>query len=73
MICHIDLEARYTSQVKDVVGADAAAELAGKSILREGVPAVIDLLKQVDALVKVQKLEHRYPYDWKTDEPVVIM
>lgn len=73
MICHIDTEARFTDNVQEVVGSEAAQELVGTSIWDEGVQAVIGLVQRVGALVKVKRLKHRYPYDWKTDKPVVIM
>lgn len=73
MICHIDTGATFTNNVQEVVGAQAAQELVGKSIWDEGAQAVIGLLQRVGALVKVKRLKHRYPYDWKTDKPVVIM
>ena len=50
---------------------DAGEDLAGLSVLGEGNAAVIDKLKAVGALVKVEDYEHKYPYDWRTKKPTI--
>ncbi|KAG5716151.1 Isoleucyl-tRNA synthetase [Termitomyces sp. T112] len=71
MICHVDGEGKFTEEVADVVGASATS-LIGKDVLNDGSRSIVELLKQVDALVKVQRIKHRYPYDWKTDKPIIV-
>lgn len=71
MLCHVDSEGRFTAEVADIVG-DASAGLIGKEVLNNGSKAVVDLLKNVGALLKVQRVKHRYPYDWKTNEPIIV-
>ena len=34
--------------------------------------AVIQLLEEIGVLVKLEKIKHRYPYDWKTNEPIIV-
>lgn len=71
MICHVDDEGKFTKEVADVVG-EYAASLTGKEVLSDGSRSIVELLKQVGALVKVQRIKHRYPYDWKTDKPIIV-
>ncbi|KAG6885563.1 hypothetical protein C0993_012806 [Termitomyces sp. T159_Od127] len=71
MICHVDGEGKFTKEVADVVG-ESAATLIGKEVLSDGSRSIVELLKQVGALVKVQRIKHRYPYDWKTDKPIIV-
>ncbi|KAG6854411.1 hypothetical protein C0991_006953 [Blastosporella zonata] len=72
MICHVDGEGKFTSDVADIVGEESAPSLVGQEVLGDGSRAVVELLKKVDALVKVQRFKHRYPYDWKTDKPIIV-
>ncbi|KAF8067764.1 tRNA synthetases class I-domain-containing protein [Lyophyllum atratum] len=71
MICHVDGEGKFTSDVAHVVG-DASTSLVGQEVLGGGSRAVVELLKRVGSLVKVQRIKHRYPYDWKTDKPIIV-
>lgn len=72
IICHVDKAGRFTPDVADVVGSDVSAMLVGKDVLQEGSKAIVELLKNNGNLVKVQRFKHRYPYDWKTDEPIIV-
>ena len=33
---------------------------------------MVGLLKDMNRLVKIERFKHRYPYDWKTDKPVIV-
>ena len=46
--------------------------LEGLDISAGGNRAVLDLLKQRSALLAVQDYKHKYPYDWRSKQPVVI-
>lgn len=72
MICHVGSAGEFIESVAEVVGQDAGKVLAGKSVLKDGSKAVADLLRDVGQLVKVKRIKHRYPYDWKTDEPIIL-
>lgn len=72
MICHVNGEGKFTAEVANVVGNDAAASLVGQDVLTSGSKVVIELLKKNGNLVKVQRIKHRYPYDWKTNEPIIM-
>lgn len=51
---------------------DASSTLVGQEVLSGGSRAVVDILKTLGSLVKVQRIKHRYPYDWKTDKPIIV-
>lgn len=72
MICHVNGEGKFTAEVVNVVGDDAAASLVGQDVLTNGSKEVVKLLKRNGNLVKVQRIKHRYPYDWKTNEPIIM-
>lgn len=46
--------------------------LIGKPVLKEGSSEVVQILRSIGHLLHEQKLHHRYPYDWKTDTPVIV-
>ncbi len=73
IVCHVNGLGQFTEDVADVVGKDSAPELVAKDILSEGGRAIVGLLTKVGALKKVQRFKHRYPYDWKTDKPVITL
>lgn len=72
MICHVNAEGKFTAEVANVVGDRAARSLIGQEVLTNGSKAVVELLKMSGSLVKVQRIKHRYPYDWKTNEPIIM-
>lgn len=74
MVCHVDGQGKYIPTIAEVVGKEAAESLVGKEVLKAGGKAVVDILKSMDGgvLWGVEKIKHRYPYDWKTNEPVII-
>jgi isoleucyl-tRNA synthetase len=72
IICHVDDAGKFSSDVVDVVGEEAAQLLVGQEVLKGGSKAIVGLLESTGSLVKVQKIKHRYPYDWKTGEPIIV-
>ncbi|MFH4975733.1 hypothetical protein AB6A40_002442 [Gnathostoma spinigerum] len=44
--------------------------LEGKHVLDDGLKAALDILKK--NVVALHKFVHSYPYDWRTDKPVII-
>jgi len=73
LLCHVDGEGKFTNDIAEVVGNSAAEELVGQEIMKGGSRSMIKLLEAAGALVKVQRIRHRYPYDWKTGEPVITL
>lgn len=64
ILCPIDGKGLFTS--------DAGADLEGLNILAEGNKAVLGLLESSGNLLSVNKFKHRYPYDWRTKQPVIL-
>ncbi|GAB9476245.1 Isoleucine-trna ligase [Globisporangium polare] len=64
ILCPIDGKGHFTS--------DAGTELEGLDILSDGNKAVLALLADSGNLLSVNKFKHRYPYDWRTKQPVIL-
>ena len=64
----LDDEGRFTS----AASPGAPELLLGKSVLKSGNQAVIDHLKQRGLLLASHKYRHKYPYDWRSKQPVII-
>ena len=47
-----------------------AAPFAGLDVLGEGGDAVVAALRERGAMVADEKMTHRYPYDWRSKQPV---
>lgn len=73
LLCHVDSEGNFTDSIVEVVGNSAAKEFVGQDIMKAGSRSMIKLLEAAGALAKVQRIRHRYPYDWKTGEPVITL
>ncbi|KAF5390104.1 hypothetical protein D9757_003845 [Collybiopsis confluens] len=71
MVCHVH-EGRFSEKVAEVVGPDMARQLVGQPVLEEGNRTVIKYLEQAGRLVATKRYMHRYPYDWKTDKPIIV-
>lgn len=72
MICHVDADGNFTKDVASVVGQEAARLLVDQPVLGDGGKAIVEMLKKMERLVKVKRIKHRYPYDWRTDKPVIV-
>jgi isoleucyl-tRNA synthetase len=46
--------------------------LVGKSVFGEGNTTIIATLQRAGSLLAVQDYKHKYPYDWRTKQPVLI-
>lgn len=62
--CPIDSSGRFTHE--------AGPALEGLDILSDGTTAVLAQLREANALLSVRAFQHRYPYDWRTKQPVVL-
>lgn len=72
ILCHVDETGAFSPEIANVVGEEAAASLVGKNVLVEGSEAMLQLLNNQRRFFKAEKFRHRYPYDWKTKEPVIV-
>ena len=51
----------------------AGQDLEGQNVLREGTSSVVEMLRDRGALLAADtNYIHRYPYDWRTKEPVIV-
>lgn len=73
----INDEGRYSSDILQIDKVSSKTStlghrLIGKEVLGEGAQEVISILKERGALVSVQTLRHKYPYDWRSKQPVIV-
>ncbi|BFZ53289.1 isoleucine-tRNA ligase [Savitreella phatthalungensis] len=61
----VDAFGRYTAEV-------GIPDLIGLNVQGDGSRAVNSLLKTRGLLVAVQRYKHKYPYDWRTKQPVIV-
>ncbi|KAF8838923.1 isoleucyl-tRNA synthetase [Paxillus ammoniavirescens] len=73
MLCHVNSKGKFSQRVMEVVTEKVGGEaLVGLDVLTAGSKAVVGLLENYGALLAVERIKHRYPYDWKTNEPVIV-
>ncbi|SPO27544.1 probable ISM1 - isoleucine--tRNA ligase, mitochondrial [Ustilago trichophora] len=78
----VDDEGRYSA---DILQLDApygegsvddgfalGRQLMGKEVLSEGAQEVMRILKERGALISAQTLRHKFPYDWRSKQPVIV-
>ena len=63
--CPVDASGRFTG------ATDEGAAFAGMEVLGQGRTAVLEKLKENNALLAASSYKHRYPYDWRTSKPVI--
>jgi isoleucyl-tRNA synthetase len=72
IVCHVGEGGLFTNDVAHVVGKEAGQRLVEQPVLDNGSRAIVGLLKDMKRLLKIERFKHRYPYDWKTDEPIIV-
>ncbi|KAI5996433.1 tRNA synthetases class I-domain-containing protein [Pisolithus orientalis] len=73
LLCHVDGEGKFSGNVRDIVsGIEGGEDLVGLEVLKGGSKAIVALLERTGSLLSVERFRHRYPYDWKTNEPVIV-
>lgn len=70
--CPVDDDGCFTDDLVGWAGSEDARDLVSKSVLGDGVGAVIDLYARWGTLLAEEMIEHRYPLDWKTKEPIIV-
>ncbi len=50
---------------------EEAGPFAGLNVLKDANPAIIAALAEAGALLKEERYQHRYPYDWRTKKPTI--
>jgi isoleucyl-tRNA synthetase len=71
--CPVDDEGNLTEEILNwtAEGVEAGG-LVGKAVLGDAVPMMVELLKVNGVLLAEEPIQHRYPCDWKTKEPIII-
>lgn len=64
----LDDEGRFTV----LAAPNAPDALLGKEVLTSGNDAVIEILRQNQSLLGTHQYQHKYPYDWRSKQPVVV-
>ena len=67
-----DDKGKFSDKLFDKLEQEDAERLVGLDVIDAGVQGVVELLREKEALVQEEKITHRYPYDWKTNKPVVV-
>ncbi|MEX1317416.1 MAG: isoleucine--tRNA ligase, partial [Synechococcaceae cyanobacterium] len=62
MLCPVDEAGTLTQE---------AGPFAGTNVLKDANPTIIEALEAAGALLKQERYEHRYPYDWRTKKPTI--
>ena len=62
VLCPVDEAGNLTSE---------AGPFAGTNVLKDANPTIIAALEGTGLLLKQERYEHRYPYDWRTKKPTI--
>jgi len=62
VLCPVDEAGNLTAE---------AGPFAGTNVLKDANPAIIAALEGTGLLLKQERYEHRYPYDWRTKKPTI--
>ncbi|KAF9523263.1 tRNA synthetases class I-domain-containing protein [Crepidotus variabilis] len=72
VVCHVDSKGQFSEDVTSVIGEELAKELVGKEVLTDGNKAIVQLLNASGKIMKIQRIKHKYPYDWRTKKPIIV-
>jgi hypothetical protein len=75
VVCPVDAHGRFTEEADQLAPAAATflgAPLHGLKVLKEGTAAVLDALREAGRLLHTHDYAHKYPYDWRTKQPVIV-
>lgn len=59
-------------QFTNLASPDNPELLSGKDVLTSGVKAVLDHLSERKSILGRHKYRHKYPYDWRSKQPVIV-
>ena len=75
ILCLVGSDGTFSEgRIKDATWLDETVgkRLKGKHVISEGSIEVAEILKEAGNLVKEEDIKHRYPYDWKTNSPIIV-
>ncbi|WVQ73364.1 isoleucine-tRNA ligase [Cryptococcus sp. DSM 104548] len=70
--CPVDDAGCFTDELVAWARDETLRVLVGKAVLGEGTKAMVELLKTRGVLLGDEVIEHRYPYDWKSKQPIIV-
>jgi len=62
VLCPVDEAGNLTAE---------AGPFAGTNVLKDANPTILSALEATGLLLKQERYEHRYPYDWRTKKPTI--
>ncbi|MFZ9228287.1 MAG: isoleucine--tRNA ligase, partial [Prochlorococcaceae cyanobacterium] len=62
VLCPVDEAGNLTAE---------AGPFAGTNVLKDANPTILEALEGTGLLLKQERYEHRYPYDWRTKKPTI--
>ena len=62
VLCPVDEAGTLTAE---------AGPFAGTNVLKDANPTILEALEATGLLLKQERYEHRYPYDWRTKKPTI--
>ncbi|GET37073.1 isoleucine--tRNA ligase [Microseira wollei] len=65
----VDADGKFTAEAGQFAGLSVVTK--GDQNISEGNAAVIEGLKAAGCLLKQERYEHKYPYDWRTKKPTI--
>lgn len=71
IISPVDADGLFCADETGTVQSEALLRLQGKSVLANGVLEVITMLREKKLLLATTMIRHKYPYDWRTKQPVI--
>ncbi|KAK9822294.1 hypothetical protein WJX74_003674 [Apatococcus lobatus] len=54
------------------VFTEEAGPVAGLDAMTDGSKKVMDLLRDAGVMLKLERYQHKYPYDWRTKQPTML-
>ena len=73
IVCPVDEDGLFSPEIRSMCrDARIGERLAGKQVLADGAKEMVAILQESNMLLAQEKLKHRYPYDWKTNQPIIV-
>lgn len=73
LVCHVDGKGQFTTGVIEVLNEEDATSLVGKDVLYSGNRSILQLLHKLGKVVATEKIAHKYPFDWRTKKPIIVL
>ena len=72
VVCPVDDTGRFSSEIINLAqNPDHGERLAGKAVLGDGTDEILAILEESGVLLANERYKHRYPYDSRTNNPMI--